>query len=86
MHADNWSEAGKVRLRLHRQRPAGCEVIYPTRWTGVVGREEDGNAIAVVQLAQIGRAGDDVVVRVVKDRRPRGAKSCGCSRSATTLR
>ena len=44
---------------------SSLEVIFPARWTCVVDREEPGNAISVVQLAQIGRAGDDVVLRVV---------------------
>jgi hypothetical protein len=35
------------------------------RGTCAVGREEAGSAIAVVQFAKIGHAGDDVVVRVV---------------------
>ena len=59
---------GNVDLRLHRQRPAGREVIFPARWTGVVGREEAGNAAAVVRLTQIGGAGDDVVGARRKDR------------------
>jgi hypothetical protein len=33
--------------------------------TGIVGREEAGRAVAVVHLAQIGRAREDVVARVV---------------------
>jgi hypothetical protein len=37
----------------------------PTRRACVVGREEAGDAIAVVQLSQVGCTGDDVVVRVV---------------------
>ena len=40
-------------------------MVFPARGTGIVGREETGNAVAVVQLTQISRAGDDVVVRVV---------------------
>jgi hypothetical protein len=34
-----------------------------------MGREEPENAISVVQLAQVGRARDDVVVRGALDRR-----------------
>jgi hypothetical protein len=48
--ADNWSEAGKLRLRLQRERPAGREVIFPARCTCVVGREEAWSAVAVVRL------------------------------------
>src|SRR5579872_2501218 len=41
-------------------------MVFPAPGTGIVGREETGNAVAVVQLSQIGRTGDDVVVRVVR--------------------
>ena len=64
--ADDRRETGQIGARLRRQRPAGCEMVFPARGTGIVGREEAGNAVAVVQLAQIGRAGDDVVVRVIR--------------------
>ena len=40
-------------------------MIFPARGTGIVGREETGNAVAVVQLSQVGRTSDDVVVRVI---------------------
>lgn len=40
-------------------------MIFPARWTGVVGRKEAGNPIAVVQFAQIAGTGNDVVMDVV---------------------
>ena len=71
--ADDWRETGQIGARLRRQRPAGCEMVFPARGTGIVGREESGNAVAVVQLAQIGGAGDDVVVRVIRIARRDGS-------------
>ncbi len=64
--ADQRSEGGHVSPRLGRQRPTGREMIFVTRRTGIVGGKKTGSAVAVVQLAQIGRTGQNVVVRVIR--------------------
>jgi hypothetical protein len=38
-----------MRPCFYWQRPAGCEVIVPARGTGVLGRANAGNPIAVVR-------------------------------------
>src|ERR1700682_994202 len=62
---DQWPQDGGVSPRLGGQRSASREMIVIAHWTGIVGGKETGCAVTVVQLPQIGSAGQDVVVRIV---------------------
>ena len=62
---DQWPEDSHVSPRLGGQRSACREMILIAHWTGIVGGKETGCAVTVVQLPQIGSAGQDVVVRIV---------------------
>src|SRR5260221_9687987 len=39
-------------------------MVFVTGWADIIGGEEPGRAEAVVHLAQVGRTGQDIVVRI----------------------
>ena len=63
--ADQRAENGDVGARLGGQWSSCRQVIFRACRAGVVGGKKTGHAVAIMQLPQISRAGDDVVVRIV---------------------
>ena len=58
------SERGDIGAGFGRQR-AAREILVVAPGSRIVGREKARRAVAIVHLAQIGRAGQDVVARIV---------------------
>src|SRR3546814_10211421 len=57
-------QGGDIRASLGRQR-AAREILFVSPWSGIVGREKAWRTVAIIHLAQVRCAGQDVVARII---------------------
>ncbi len=58
---DRRNDVRKVSPCLDRQRPTVHQIVVITSWTRMIGSEESGSAVTIMQLAQICRTGMNIV-------------------------
>jgi hypothetical protein len=64
LNANHRRELREVVLGLAWQRPAFDEMFVVARRTGIVGGEKSGRTVAIEHLAEIGDAGQNIVMGI----------------------